>query len=169
MAERPGGHSPCLQENRLVWGRFPFCDHARPPDSGWVPCCHGGATPCLPLCCVASILVRPSLGLGAEPALLSRAAAARPAGLPSPGEVLRRRVSPLFQHLPHGGLAAAPAAPWDLLAPPALSASPFSASLSAGIHSSESSSALSRQEALWAPKFIVLGSSCLVLRSCSAL
>lgn len=24
MAERPGGHSPCLQENRLVWGRFPF-------------------------------------------------------------------------------------------------------------------------------------------------
>lgn len=57
---------------------------------------------------------------------------------------------------------------WDLSAPPALSASPFSASLLEFTLQSLAQHCLF-QEALWAPGSLVLGSPCLILRSCSAL
>ena len=164
------GTAPAFRKKDLCGDFFfSFCDHARPLDSGWVTGCQGGARPCLPLCCVASLPVYPSLGLGPEPALLSRTATAPPAGLPSPGEVFRRWVCPFFQHLPHGGLAAAHAAP-GTCRPRLPSQPPLSLHLCLLEFTLQSPAQHCLfQEALWAPGSLVLGLPCLILRSCSAL
>ena len=56
------GTAPAFRKKDLCGDVFfSFCDHARPLDSGWVTGCQGGARPCLPLCCVASLPDRKSV------------------------------------------------------------------------------------------------------------
>lgn len=98
---------------------FSFCDHAHPPDSGWVT----AARPCLPLCRAVSFPVYPFSRFEArtcpffpeQPYPAHRAAFQR--GAQAPGVP--------FQHLPHGVRCSALRCSWDLSALLRLFSLPF--------------------------------------------